>query len=122
MDVFKTSFSDAIKSSKIINGAGIWFEPNAYNAAERYMGPYWYKDGDNIVETWEYSNAEYDYFSQEYYTNAAKMKEGRQQRLLILIMMNPSKTVMATCSAPIYSNGKCIGCVTCDITLDTMVE
>ena len=120
MDVFKTSFSDAIKSSKIINGAGIWFEPNAYNA-EKYMGPYWYKDGDNIVETWEYSNAEYDYFSQEYYTNAAKMKEGTAE-ITDPYYDESSKSVMATCSAPIYSNGQYIGCVTCDISLDTMVE
>ena len=28
MDVFKKSFSEAINSSDIINGAGIWFEPN----------------------------------------------------------------------------------------------
>ena len=121
MDVFKTSFSDAIKSSKIINGAGIWFEPNAYNAAERYMGPYWYKDGDNIVETWEYSNAEYDYFSQEYYTNAAKMKEGTAE-ITDPYYDESSQTVMATCSAPIYSNGQYIGCVTCDIQLGTMVD
>ncbi len=121
MDVFKNSFSSAIKSSSIINGAGIWFEPNAYNAAERYMGPYWYKDGDNIVETWEYSNAEYDYFSQEYYTNAAKMKEGTAE-ITDPYYDESSKTVMATCSAPIFSNGQYIGCVTCDISLDTMVD
>ena len=120
MDVFKNSFSQAIKSSSIINGAGIWFEPNAYNA-EKYMGPYWYKDGDNIVETWEYSNAEYDYFSQEYYTNAAKMKEGTAE-ITDPYYDESSKSVMATCSAPIYSNGQYIGCVTCDISLDTMVD
>ncbi len=121
MDVFKNSFSDAINSSEIINGAGIWFEPNAYNASEKYMGPYWYKDGGNVVETWEYSNADYDYFNQEYYTNAAKMKEGTAE-ITDPYYDESSGTVMATCSAPIYSDGKYLGCVTCDIQLDTMVD
>ena len=35
--------------------------------SQEYYGPYWYKDGGSYVEDWEYSNADYDYFSQEYY-------------------------------------------------------
>ena len=121
MDLFKASFSEAILSSDIINGAGIWFEPNVYNPEEKYMGPYWYKDGGKIVETYEYSNAEYDYFSQEYYTDAKAMDAG--SATITDPYYDPSSgTVMASCSAPIYANNKFIGCVTCDIQLDTMVE
>ncbi len=121
MDLFKASFSEAILSSEIINGAGIWFEPNVYNPEEKYVGPYWYKDGGSIVETYEYSNAEYDYFSQEYYTNAKAMEPG--SATITDPYYDPSSgTVMASCSAPIYAGNKFIGCVTCDIQLDTMVE
>ena len=121
MDLFKASFSEAILGSDIINGAGIWFEPNVYNPEEKYMGPYWYKDGGKIVETYEYSNAEYDYFSQEYYTDAKAMDAG--SATITDPYYDPSSgTVMASCSAPIYANNKFIGCVTCDIQLDTMVE
>ena len=121
MDQFRVSFSDALAQSDIINGAGIWFEPYAYSPEAQYMGPYWYKDGDSVVETYEYSNAEYDYFSQEYYTNAASMEDGTAT--ITDPYYDPSSgTVMASCSAPIYKDGTYIGCVTCDITLDTMVE
>ncbi|MCR5397518.1 MAG: methyl-accepting chemotaxis protein [Lachnospiraceae bacterium] len=121
MDLFKASFSEAILSSDIINGAGIWFEPNVYNPEEKYMGPYWYKDGGSIVETYEYSNAEYDYFAQEYYTNAKAMEPG--SATITDPYYDPSSgTVMASCSAPIYAGKTFIGCVTCDIQLDTMVE
>ena len=121
MDLFKASFSEAILSSDIINGAGIWFEPNVYNPEEKYVGPYWYKDGGSIVETYEYSNAEYDYFSQEYYTNAKAMEPG-SATITDPYYDESSGTVMASCSAPIYAGNKFIGCVTCDIQLDTMVE
>ena len=121
MDLFKASFSEAILSSEIINGAGIWFEPNVYNPEEKYVGPYWYKDGGSIVETYEYSNAEYDYFAQEYYTNAKAMEPG--SATITDPYYDPSSgTVMASCSAPIYAGNTFIGCVTCDIQLDTMVE
>ena len=120
VEEFGRSFGDAIKDSDIINGAGIWFEPYAYDATQQYMGPYWYKDGDAIAETYEYSNAEYDYFTQEYYVNAVKLQPG--EATITDPYYDPSSgTVMASCSAPIYAQDKCIGCVTCDITLDTMV-
>ena len=121
MDVFAASFSEAVQSSDIINGAGIWFEPYAYDPEQQYVGPYWYMDGGSIVETWDYSNAEYDYLSQEYYTDAKAMSAGTAE--ITDPYYDPSSgTVMATCSAPIYVGGKYIGCVTCDIVLDTMVE
>ena len=121
MDLFRDSFSEAVTESDIINGAGIWFEPYVYDPEQMYMGPYWYKDGGSIVETYEYSNAEYDYFSQEYYTNAKSMQAG--SATITDPYYDPSSgVVMASCSAPIYSGSTYLGCVTCDIVLDTMVD
>jgi methyl-accepting chemotaxis protein len=124
---FQDVFGDMVLNSDLITGAGIWFEPYAYigdenYAQEEYVGPYWYEDGDSIVEDWSYSNAEYDYFNQEYYLNAKAMTS------LDAVITDPyydpsSGTIMASCSAPIFdASGNYIGCVTCDITLDIIAE
>ncbi|MCR5303139.1 MAG: methyl-accepting chemotaxis protein [Lachnospiraceae bacterium] len=120
-------FGDTVRSNDLILGSGIWFEPSVYTgdkkyAGEKYVGPYWYRDGDNIVEDWEYSNAEYDYFSQEYYTNAAKITT------LNATITDPyydpaSDSVMASCSAPIFNEeGSYIGCITVDMSLGTISD
>ena len=123
---YKKVFSDAVNSNDLILGSGIWFEPHAYQGDPRYtgeyVGPYWYKDGAEVVEDWEYSNAEYDYFNQEYYQNAKNISE------LKAVITDPyydpsSATVMATCSAPIFgSDGSYIGCITVDMSLQTITE
>ena len=127
-DTYKTAeittyakvFQDLLSTNDLASGAGIWFEPNVYDPAEKYYGPYWYKDGNGgFVEDWEYSNAEYDYFSQEYYTNAASVGS------VVASVTDPyydeaSGTTMSTCSVPIYDGSKYLGCITVDITLDTV--
>ena len=49
----------------MVLGNGIWFEPNVYDASQKYVGPYFYKEDGKIVTTLDYSNAEYDYFKLE---------------------------------------------------------
>ncbi|MCR4902079.1 MAG: methyl-accepting chemotaxis protein [Butyrivibrio sp.] len=123
MTGYADTFGNMVLNDDLISGAGIWFEPNTYTgdeayAGQEYVGPYWYEDNGSIVEDWSYSNAEYDYFSQEYYLNAKAMTS------LKAVITDPyydpsSGTIMASCSAPIYDiNGKFMGCVTCDMTLD----
>ncbi|MBQ9607706.1 MAG: methyl-accepting chemotaxis protein [Lachnospiraceae bacterium] len=127
MSGYQRIFSAAVKSNDLILGCGIWFEPQVYRGDARYVnqdyvGPYWYRDGEEIVEDWEYSNADYDYFSQEYYTNAKAMTS------LEAVITDPyydpsSDSVMASCSAPIFgSDGSYIGCITVDMSLDTITE
>ncbi|MBR4557473.1 MAG: methyl-accepting chemotaxis protein [Clostridiales bacterium] len=120
---YATLFQSMLDDNELASGAGIWFEPYAYDASEKYYGPYWYKDGASYVEDWEYSNAEYDYFNQEYYLNAKSLKDVKG------VITDPyydeaSNTVMSTCSVPIFDpdNGSFIGCITCDITLDTVQD
>lgn len=48
-------------------GVGVWFEPYKHNKDEKYFGPYAYKDKGNIVYTDDYSKADYDYPSQNWY-------------------------------------------------------
>ena len=64
MDGYKETLTKIINENESILGAGLWFEPNTFDPNEKYIGPYWYKDGGSVVETWDYSNAEYDYFVQ----------------------------------------------------------
>ncbi|MBQ7679239.1 MAG: methyl-accepting chemotaxis protein [Butyrivibrio sp.] len=120
LDQYEALFSQVIQDNDMILGSGIWFEPYAFDATEEYVGPYWYRDGGNIVETMEYSNADYNYFVQEYYTNA------KAQHTMKAMVTDPyydetSKSIMATCSAPILgADGAYLGCITVDLSLDTI--
>ncbi len=117
-----SSFEDMIRGIIVTNdmvmGSGIWFEPYIYDKNQEYIGPYIYKDGDTIQKTNDYANAEYDYFSQEYYTLAKSAMK--------TIITNPyfdptSGVVMSSCSSPIInSDGEFVGCVTVDMELSTV--
>ena len=104
MDDYEMSLSRIIKDNDMVLGSGLWFEKNIYHNNE-FMGPYWYRDGDSIVKTMDYSNAEYDYFSQEYYTNAKSLKT------MGAIITDPyydetTGLIMASCSAPIFDENQ----------------
>jgi methyl-accepting chemotaxis protein len=121
MDNYKGTITKIITNNDTVLGSGIWFEPYMFDEKEMYMGPYWYKDGGQIVETYDYSNAEYDYFNQEYYLNAKGLSEG--QAIITDPYYDPtSGIVMASCSAPIYDNGTYVGCVTVDMSLGDIEE
>ena len=121
MDNYKGTLSKIINDNDSILGSGLWFEPNTFDPAEKYIGPYWYKDNGQIVETWDYSNAEYDYFNQEYYLNAKTAAKG--QAVITDPYYDPtSGKIMSSCSAPIYDGDKFIGCVTVDMELTNISE
>ena len=122
MDTYKEIFSKTILSDELYSGSGIWFEPNAFDANQKYVGPYWYRNGGNIAETYEYSNASYDYFNQDYYKNAKSLgKEGAT--ITDPYFDATSGTIMSSCSAPIFDKaGKFIGCVTVDLSLKAVDE
>ena len=120
---YQEILSSIVRSDDMILGSGLWFEPYAFDPAEKYFGPYFYKDGGSIVTTYEYSNEEYDYFVQEYYTNA---KTARAVMVTDPYYDPTSGLIMSTCSAPIVApDGTYLGCVTVDIELTsitTLVE
>lgn len=109
IESYEKILANIISDNDLVMGSGIWFEPYVYDSAEEYMGPYVYKDGDNIKTTYDYSNAEYNYFEQEYYTMSASATEAQ--------FTNPyydatTDTIMSTCACPMVVNGKYIGCIT----------
>ncbi len=121
MDNYKGTISKIINNNDSILGSGVWFEPYMFDKNEMYVGPYWYKEGTSIVETYDYSNAEYDYLNQEYYLNAKALSEGQA------VITNPyydptSGKIMSSCSAPIYDNGTYVGCVTVDMELTNIED
>lgn len=119
MDTYEDTLKEIIKSNDMVLGSGLWFEPFAFDEKEEYMGPYVYKDGGDIVVTYDYSNAEYDYFSQEYYLNAKNSS--------VPVITNPyydptSGVIMSSCSTPITVDGAFIGCVTVDMELSSVAS
>ena len=59
---YENIFTQIINTNDFVLGSGIWFEPYVYDPLQQYVGPYVYKDGDQIATTYDYSNADYDYF------------------------------------------------------------
>ena len=117
-DYFINILKPIVQDNQFILGAGIWYEPYAYDKSQKYMGPYVYRDGDRIIPTFDYSNAAYNYFSQDYYALAKKTNN------IVWTDMYYDQTInlyMITCSQPAYdSSGKFIGCVTVDVGLSSM--
>ncbi len=115
MEIFKK----IITANEPTLGAGLWFEPFAHTAAEKYFGPYVYKDGANMVSTLDYETPEYDYPTQSWYTMATGVKTP-------VVWSDPyfdetTGITMITAAAPFYdSTGKFIGVTTGDMDLANM--
>ena len=117
MDEYEVLLNSLISDNDMILGSGIWFEPYVYDKTQEYMGPYVYKNGDSIDLIYDYSNADYDYFNQEYYIRAKASSTA--------IITDPyydetTGMVMSSCSMPIYDADTFIGCVTIDLQLTSI--
>ncbi len=113
---YEKILANTIKDEDMVLGSGLWFEPYVYDKGSEYMGPYIYKDGAQIVTTWDYSNSDYDYFNEEYYLNA---KNSNTVKVTDPYYDPTSGIVMASSSAPMFNGaGEFIGCVTVDMQLD----
>lgn len=112
---YEEMLASMVKENSMILGSGIWFEPYVYDKNEKYIGPYVYKDGDKTAVTYDYSNETYDYFSYDWYKNAAGGKTAIFSELYYDETLGLS---MMTCTAPIYSaEGKLLGVVTVDMQI-----
>ena len=101
-----------------IYGSGIWFEPLKYDSEQRFVGPYVYKDANGPVLTYEFSKKDYNYLGQDYYT---KVKKSKKVFYTDTYYDKTLKVNMMSISAPILDPDKdFIGCVTVDITTDTI--
>ena len=119
IDVAMSLTDEYIKSDDLIFGSGYWFEPNAYDSAQKYYGPYKYKDGGNIKLTWDYSNSEYDYFKYDWYkkglaTDNIAWSEPFYDEV--------SKITMLTIAKPIIKDNKKVGVVTVDLAINQLED
>ncbi|MCR5153848.1 MAG: methyl-accepting chemotaxis protein [Lachnospiraceae bacterium] len=118
-DTYDKMLREIISENDMVLGSGFWFEPYAYDKDEYYYGPYVYKDGGQIVTIWDYSNADYDYFSQEYYLNTKGVSEAT---FTDPYWDETSGLTMSTCSIALYDGNTYLGCVTVDIELSSIKE
>jgi len=120
INVYEALIGKILQDNDLILGVGIWFEPFVFDKTQEYVGPYAYRDGDKVVLTYDYSNAEYDYLNQSYYLDAKATKE---PTITDPYYDATSDTIMATCTMPIYNDSLTyIGCVTIDIKLATIQD
>ena len=121
LNQFENYLSDIAFKSKLVVGAGIWFEPYVYDATQKYVGPYVYLDGDKAVVTYDYSNEGYDYFSYDWYKDT-KTSNGNPI-FSALYLDEVSGVVMSSNACPIYdANNNFIGCTTIDINLSAITD
>lgn len=117
------TLQQVVEGNDSIYGSGVWFEPNVFSREATYMGPYVHRTGVNgaaIATTYDYSNAEYDYFNQEYYL---KGKETMEPVFTSPYYDETSNIVMVTCVTSMYNSlGNFIGCVTVDMDLKAIQQ
>ncbi len=65
-----------ITANSVTFGAGVWYEPYAYNKDTQYFGPYVYKDKEGkVVFTNEFADPKYDYPTKDWYTISKGISE-----------------------------------------------
>lgn len=120
-ELLLTVIEKYITSDNLVVGGGFWFEPNAYQPNVKYYGPYKYKgDQGKITLTWEYSNADYDYFKYDWYKAGLVTKDK-------VVWSEPyedavTNVAMVTSTSPIRKNSSVIGVTTFDIGLKEFEE
>lgn len=117
---YSTLLKKMITANNVTFGAGVWYEPYAYNTETQYFGPYVYKDKDaKIVFTNEYAEPQYDYPTKPWYTISKGIKENS-------IWTDPyydegTKTTILTDNVPFYElDGKFKGTITGGIDFITL--
>ncbi len=117
-DTYVSILSGVVGVNDDTFGAGVWFEPFVYEGVQ-YFGPYVYKDGGNLVTTFDYEKPDYDFHNQEWYTigkSTAKLSVSTAPYYDEL-----TDITMVTTNAPIYDKDKkFLGVVSSDIDLSSL--
>lgn len=117
IDMLKKIVSD----NPTVMGSGIWFEPYAFSKSKEFVGPYVFRNGDALETTNDYATAEYNYPSQEYYTNVAN---GETEPVFTDPYYDETlDCIMSTCAMPIYNDKDVfVGVISVDINLNTIQD
>lgn len=115
---YKSYFENLLPSNKETFGLGIWYEPFTYNPDEQYVGPYVYKDGDNLLYTEDYEDPSYNYYETDWYIQGAETETP--------IWTDPyydktlDQTFVTTALSFDDQNGDLQGVITSDYVLDSI--
>ncbi|SDG34119.1 methyl-accepting chemotaxis protein [Desulfosporosinus hippei] len=119
-DQYASLLQKIITANSVTFGAGVWFEPYAYNNETQYFGPYVYKDKDGkVIFTNEFADPKYDFPTKPWYTISKGITEKS-------IWTDPYfdedlKTTILTDNVPFYdNNGNFKGTITGGIDFITL--
>ncbi len=70
---------DQVSDNKNVFGSGIWYEKNLIVGSE-YFAPYIYREKAELILTYDYATADYNYPAQEWYTNAIPADWNRKNK------------------------------------------
>jgi len=102
------------KHDEVVSG-GYWLEPYIYKADSKYYGPFYYKENNNIILSWEYNTDAVNYLNADWYKLGFTGDEGLKWSEPYIDPV--SNVLMITSVAPIIKDGKRIGVTTMDISL-----
>jgi len=112
------TLQQAVSENAAIYGAGVWFEPKAYQKDQEYCGIYAHRKGNGVAVSYERNTQEYDYFNQEYYTIGKTVKE---PTYLKPYLDRESGKMLVTGVTSIYNPiGNLIGCATVEIEVASL--
>lgn len=115
-----TILKKRINDDSFIVGGGIWFEPYAFSPAQRYFGPYVYKNRNSTEITWNYDNKGTEYSKYTWYTDGLKainMPVWSEPYIDEITRIN-----MITVSSAIVKDGRVIGVTTMDIGINELLS
>lgn len=121
-EAYRDILTNFVASDPELFGGGIWFEPYAYQANQKFFSPYCMRENGAIQYVDNYSLGDGIFYTdQEWYQNA---KNGTKD----VVWSEPYEDSfagisMVTASAPVYDeNGQMIGVTTTDLDLTYMQE
>ncbi len=108
-----------IPSNQNTIGGGIWFEPFTIYPDRQYYGPYVYMQNGSAKFAPEYSSAEYDYHSADWYVGGAT--SGGALHWSSAYVDPVSNAAMITATVPFYrGDGTLLGVTTADMGLSAI--
>ncbi len=67
VEEYTNTAKNLLSKNEYTFGTGIWFEPYKFDSNKKYVGPYLYKESDQIQVTHEYETDEYNYPTTDWY-------------------------------------------------------
>lgn len=109
-----------IAARNLIVGGGYWLEYYTI-PGEKFFGPFWYREGDEILLTWDYSNEENDHTRFDWYRNDG-IATGQAVVWSDLYEDALTGVPMITATSALMQGQQKTGVVTIDIGLEELTD